>query len=122
AGRARMRSTRLRGRSPAESAPPASQHDVTKRRRSRGIRHDSKRWPSQSIEFILDEYPEPLVYRDRRQTGVSRLLQAFDQERTVRAGLEHVRVEIMAFDFFGVGQDDPTDAERRDLRPQPAHH
>ncbi len=60
--------------------------------------------------------------RDDRQPRVARLLQSFDQQRPVGLRREDVRVEVVALDLLGVGQDDLSDAERRDLRPQPAHH
>jgi len=57
--------------------------------------------------------------RDLRQPGVARLLQAFDEERPVARRVQHVRVEIVAFDTRGVGEDDAAHAERGELCPQP---
>ncbi len=67
--------------------------------------------------MILDEDPEPAVNGDVRQPRVARLLQAFDQQRTVTGFGDHVRVEVVALDAARVRQDDPPDAERRELCP-----
>ena len=60
--------------------------------------------------------------RHARELRVLRLLQPFNEERHVRRRRQHVRVEVLPLDARGVGHEDPVNAERRDLRPEPAHH
>ena len=60
--------------------------------------------------------------RHARQPRVAGLLQAFDQQRPVGGCLEDVRVEVVALDARRVGEHDPPDAERGELRPQAPQH
>jgi hypothetical protein len=76
----------------------------------------------ESIQVILDKDPELPVNGDRRQPRITCLLKAFDEQRTVRLFSQDVRVEVVTFDAFGVGQDDLPDTECRELCPQASHH
>ena len=96
---------------------------TTVERPGRGrIGHDANSRPEQPIEVILDQDPKLPVDGNDRQPSIARLLQAFNQQGTVGLGREDVRVEVVALDLLGVGQDDLADAERRDLRPETPHH
>jgi hypothetical protein len=71
---------------------------------------------------VLDQDFELSMDGDGRQPSIAGLLQSFDEERTVAALCQDVRVEVRPFDALGVGQDDLPDTERRELGPQPPHH
>jgi hypothetical protein len=95
---------------------------VTKRHGAARIRDEPYRISGDAIEVVFDQHFEPTMDRDCRQSGVACLLESLDEERTVTRVGEHVCVEVMTFDPFGVGENDLVYAERGQLRPQPAHH
>src|SRR5690349_19786137 len=76
----------------------------------------------QIVEVILNEDPELAVNGNLRQSGVTRLLQPFDQQRTIARRGQDVRVEVVALDAAGVRQDDLSDPECGKLCPQSAKH
>ena len=95
--------------------------DRTHRARRRRICHQTATILKQTVQLILDQHPELPMDGDAGQASVARLLQPFDQKRTVALRRQDVRVEIVSFDARRVGQDDSPHAERRDLRPEPPH-
>ena len=73
-------------------------------------------------QVVFNQNAELFMDRHAWQPRVTRLLKPLDEQRPVACFGEHVRVEIVAFDAFGIRQDDLADAERRQLSPEPAQH
>ena len=97
-------------------------HRIAQRRLRRRISDEANAAWKQRIEMILDQDLELPVDRDERYARVARLLQSLDEQGTIGLAGEDMGVEVVAFDFLGVGEDDLADAERRNLRPEAAHH
>ena len=69
-----------------------------------------------------DRFFELAINADFRQPGISRLLQTGDQLGADKIGGEDVGVEIVAFGFPRVGDENAPDAQRGQHGPQAFHH
>lgn len=103
-----------------EALPLLARNDAGDRFSSRGVGDQAHGRTGEGVEVVLDEDAELPVYGDDRQLRVARLLQSLEQQRPVAGGLQQVGVEVVPLDARGVGQDDAADAQRGELRPEPA--
>ena len=90
--------------------------------RASGLRGKTETRTEQRVEMILHEHLELPMHRHRRQPCVARLLHPFDEQRTIAALVQNMRIEVMPFHALGIRQDDLPDTQRGELSPQAPHH
>ncbi len=87
-----------------------------------GIREQPHRASGNIVQLVFHQHLQPAVNRHLRKAGVASLLQAFYQQGPVAGRREHVRIEVLPLDASGVHQEDASDTDCRELRPQSFHH
>lgn len=75
----------------------------------------------EAIQVRFNQLAELLVDRDHRHACIARLLQPFEQQWAIAFRSQQMGVEIVAFHFSGIGQDDLSDTQCRQLGPQSPH-